>query len=184
MTDSTTRLIRDSSRSESARDRLWTHLLREMRALAHTRLTQEQAGHTLETDALVNELYLKLSQSELTINDRSHFMAVAAKQLRLILVDHARSKTRVKRGGVQQQITLRGLAGESGPFSASVLDLHTALEELAARDQQTAQILEYYYFSGLSFADIAEVAEVSVPTVTRKMRIGKAWLHQRLNRPL
>ncbi len=182
MANTTTRLIRDSRYNESARNRLWAHLLQEMRALAHARLHQENAGHTLETDALVNELYLKLGHCDMSINDRAHFRAIAARQLRLILVDHARSKRRVKRGGVQQQITLRGLAATAGHASAEVLDLHTALDELQAHDEQTAYILELHFFSGLSFAEIAEVSKVSVPTVTRKMRVGKAWLYQRLSR--
>ncbi len=180
--DITSRLIQDRHHNDSARDRLWSHLLREMRALAHARLHKEKAGHTLETDALVNELYLKLSQSEMSINDRSHFLAVAARQLRLILVDHARSKKRVKRGGVQQQITLRALTSDSECASADVLDLHAALEVLQGHDELTARVLELHYFSGLSFAEVAEVSNVSVPTVTRKLRIGKAWLHQRLSR--
>ncbi|MEN1729171.1 MAG: ECF-type sigma factor [Pseudomonadota bacterium] len=182
MNDNTTQLIHDSHHDPTARNRLWLHLLREMRALAHVRLNGERSGHTLETDALVNELYLKLNQSKLSINDRSHFMAVAARQLRLILVDHARSKNRIKRGGVQQQMTLRGLADKDQQSSAGVLDLHSALEALSDRDALTASILELHFFAGFSFAEIAESQGVSVPTVTRKMSLGKAWLHQRLDR--
>jgi len=180
MTDSTTKLIRESNHDDSARNRLWSRLLHEMRSLAHARIARENAGHTLETDALVNELYLKLDQSELSVNDRSHFMAVVARQLRRILVDSARSKQRLKRGGVQQQITLRGLGAEDRMQSTGVLDLHNALEALQTRDEPTAHILELHYFGGLSFSEIAQTTGVSVPTVTRKMRLGKAWLHQQL----
>ncbi len=180
MTDSTTRLIRESNHDDGARNRLWSRLLHEMRALAHARISRESSGHTLETDALVNELYLKLDQSELSINDRSHFMAVVARQLRLILVDSARSKHRLKRGGVQQQITLRGLGSGDRLQHWSPGPAQGAGGTGKLRDERTAHILELHYFGGLSFTEIAEAAAVSVPTVTRKMRLGKAWLHKRL----
>ncbi len=181
MTTSINQLVRRSRTDHSAQERLWALVMREMQQLAHARLKRERAGHALETDALVNELYLKLGNVTLQVNDRAHLMAVAARQLRCILVDYARANNCAKRGGDALHITLHTIGKASSVENADVLDLHEALQQLESHDERTASMVELHYFGGLSFKDIAAALEVSIATVTRKMRLGKAWLHSRMS---
>lgn len=180
MTTSIAQLIRRSRADQSARDRLWAVVIEELRRLAHTRLSNERSGHTLETDALVNEVFLKLDQAEIDINNRAHFMAIAARHLRCILVDYARANNCAKRGGGVRHITLRDVGNVSKSTRASILDLHNALRSLEAKDECTAAVVELHYFGGLSFNDIASALGISIATVTRKMRLGKAMLIKHL----
>ncbi len=180
MTVTITQLIRRSRTDRSAKQRLWALVMREMQQLAHARLKRERAGHALETDALVNELYLKLGNATLDVKDRAHFMALAARQLRCILVDYARANNSGKRGGGVTHITLQHVGKASPAEKAGVLDLHDALQQLESEDNPTASVVELHYFGGLSFNDIAAALDISVATVTRKMLLGRAWLHSRL----
>lgn len=181
MTTTINQLVRRSKNDRLAKQQLWDLVLGEMRQLAHAKLIRERPGHVLETDALVNELFLKLGDATLQVNDRAHLMAVAARQLRCILVDYARASNCAKRGGDALHITLHTIGKASSVDNADVLDLHEALQQLESHDERTASMVELHYFGGLSFKDIAAALEVSIATVTRKMRLGKSWLHSRMN---
>jgi RNA polymerase sigma factor (TIGR02999 family) len=140
----------------------------------------ERAGHTLQATALVNEAFLKLCGSDINWQSRAHFIAIAARAMRQILVDHAKSKRRQKRGGSDIQVTLYEshiAAAEDGP---DVLDIEDTLNRLAKMDERKAQIIELNIYGGLSYREIAEVLSISVATVERELRFSRAWLQQAL----
>lgn len=150
-----------------------------LRQLAAKYMRAENAGHTLQATALVNEAFLKLNDAKLTWQNRSHFMAIAAKTMRHILVDHARAKRREKRGGDAVQVTLHEtrIGGHNEP---DVLDLEEALSKLTAFDERKVQVIELSFYGGLTYDEIAEVLEISAATVDRELRFAKAWLYREL----
>lgn len=153
----------------------------ELRRIAGAYMRKEQPGHTLQATALLNELYLCLMGGAVVEwRDRAHFLAVAAQQLRRILVDHAREKLAHKRGGGADMTTLTEGAARTPPFDEKLLDLHTALNELASMDGRTAQAIELRYFGGLTEKEAAEVLGISVATLKRDWEAGRAWLVGRL----
>jgi RNA polymerase sigma-70 factor (ECF subfamily) len=135
----------------------------------------------LQTTALVNEAYLRLAgQEQPNFANRSHFLAVAAKAMRQILVDHARATLRDKRGAGVRPLELDESALLSPEPTREILDLHEALEKLAALDARKSSVVELSYFGGLKQEEIAEVLNVSVVTVRRDWVFSKAWLHAEL----
>jgi RNA polymerase sigma factor (TIGR02999 family) len=153
----------------------------ELRRIAASYMRRERADHTLQPTALVNELYLKLlGGATVEWRDRAHFLAVASQQLRRILVDHARQRQSEKRGGGLQATTLVESSAVTPPFEEDLLDLHNALDELAALDPRAARAIELRYFGGLSEKEAAEVLEISVTTLKRDWEAGRAWLVDRL----
>lgn len=170
------------SRSEpGARDRLVPLLYQELRHLAQHYMRGERSGHTLQTTALVNEMYLRLvGLDRMQWRDRTHFMAMAATLMRRVLVDYARSAGRDKRGA---GITVTSLDGHdvAAPGSAvDVIALDEALTRLAALDARQSQVVELRFFGGLSVEETAEALAVSPGTVKREWAMAKAWLHQQL----
>jgi RNA polymerase sigma factor (TIGR02999 family) len=153
----------------------------ELRRLAHRQMGAERTDHTLQTTALVNEAYLRLAdQSNPRWQNRAHFFAVAARAMRRILVSYARSQRSQKRGGGAVKIDLEEAALVSPEQSREIVDLHEALEGLAALDSRKAQVVELKYFGGLNFDEMAEVLKVSRITVRRDWRFAKAWLYTQL----
>ncbi|MDX2040458.1 MAG: sigma-70 family RNA polymerase sigma factor [Acidobacteriota bacterium] len=154
----------------------------ELRGLAKRYLRRESASHTLQTNALVNEAYLRLvNQQNVDWQNRAHFFAIAAQVMRHLLVDHARSKQYAKRGGGAQQITLdEGLAISDGN-QIELLSLHQALERLEQIDDRKSKIVELRYFGGLSTEETAEVLGVSEITIKREWAKAKAWLFRELS---
>jgi RNA polymerase sigma factor (TIGR02999 family) len=153
----------------------------ELRRIAASYMRRERAGHTLQPTALVNELYLKLmAGAAVEWQNRAHFLAVAAQQLRRILVDHARQRQSEKRGGGLQATTLDERSAITQPFEASLLDLHAALDALSALDPRAAQVIELRYFGGLTEKEAAEVLGISTATLKRDWEAGRAWLVDRL----
>jgi RNA polymerase sigma factor (TIGR02999 family) len=151
-----------------------------LRKLADKYMRAERAGHTLQATALVNEAFLKLCGSDINWQSRAHFIAIAARAMRQILVDHAKAKRRQKRGGNDIQVTLyeaQVAAHEDGP---DVLDIEDALNRLADIDARKAQIIELNIYGGLSYQEIAEVVSISVATVERELRFSRAWLQRAL----
>ncbi len=156
----------------------------ELRRLAHRYMSGERAGHTLQATALVNEAYLRLAdRTGSHWKDRSHFFAGAARIMRHILVDHARSRQRAKRGAGAVNVELTEALVLVEEQAEQVVDLNEALERLGGLDQRASQVVELKYFGGMNYDEIAEVLEISAITVRRDWEFAKAWLHKELTRP-
>jgi RNA polymerase sigma-70 factor (ECF subfamily) len=149
----------------------------ELRRLASYYLANEREGHTLQPTALVHELYLKLFSTEpLQVHDREHFLAIAARQLRRIVVDHARSKHAQKRGGSQGTISLDAAHGSIAPADVRVLDLDHALARLETLDPRAAQVVELKFFGGLTDDEAGKTLGISLATVKRDWDFARSWL--------
>jgi RNA polymerase sigma factor (TIGR02999 family) len=148
-------------------------------------MRRERADHSLEPNAIVNELYLRLIGSQpITYQDRAHFFAIAAQTMRRILIDYARAKVADKRGGAQRRVPLSDVAGGVvATASDQLLDLDTLLSALATADPRAARVVELRFFGGLREEDVAEVLQVSVITVKRDWKAARAWLAARLTDP-
>lgn len=166
---------------QAALERLMPLVYDELRRIAHRHLGRERVGHTLQTSALVNEAYLKLvNEREMRWQNRAHFFAIAARLMRLILVDYARGRNRARRGGGAQRVSLDEALAVADEQAADVLALDEALNRLAAFDERKSRVVELRYFSGLSVEETAEVLQVAPVTVMREWRLAKAWLHRML----
>jgi RNA polymerase sigma factor (TIGR02999 family) len=155
----------------------------ELRRLAHRYMSGQRADHTLQTTALVNEAYLRLAgQEQPDFASRSHFLAVAARAMRQILVDHAKATLRDKRGSGVKPLELDEAALLPAEPTREILDLNEALEKLAALDARKANVVELSYFGGLKQEEIAEALNVSVVTVRRDWTFSRAWLYAELSR--
>ena len=149
----------------------------ELRRIAAAYLRRERSDHTLQPTALVHEAYLRLFGSAgVHPRDRTHFFALAAQQMRRILVDHARARCRVKRGGRKMRVSLTDLQPSVDARDEEVLAIHEALERLAAQDARAARIVELRFFAGLEEEEVADVIGVSVGTVKRDWRFARSWL--------
>ena len=180
--DITQMLIDWSNGNREALDRLIPVVYAELRRQAARHLRRERPGHTLQTTALINEAYLRLvDQKNVRWQNRAHFFAVAARMMRRILVDHARSHRRAKRGGSAARLPLEeALAVAAEKSSVDLLALDEALERLAAVDARQGQVVELRYFGGLSIEETAEALGVSPATVKNDWNVSKAWLRREL----
>jgi RNA polymerase sigma factor (TIGR02999 family) len=155
----------------------------ELRRLAHRYMSGQRADHTLQTTALVNEAYLRLAaQEQPSFANRSHFLAVAARAMRQILVDHTRATLREKRGAGAKALELDEAALVSPEPTREILDLNEALERLSALDARKAQVVEMRYFGGLKQEEIAEALDISEVTVRRDWTFSRAWLYAELRK--
>ena len=153
----------------------------ELRRLAHRYMGGQRSSHTLQTTALVNEVYLRLAgQSRPNFANRAHFVAVAATAMRQILVNHAKTQQRQKRGAGAAKIELDQTALVAPEQSKTVLDVDEALRRLAVLDSRKAYVVELIYFGGLNQDEIAEVLKVSTVTVRRDWLFARAWLYTEL----
>jgi len=161
-------------------DRLVPFVYAELRRLARAQLRREPAGLSLQPTALVHEAYLRLVKAEVAWQDRTHFLSVAARVMRRILVEHARARRARKRGGDDIHITLTGslTAPNANPIDVLVID--EALERLQALDARQAQIVELCYFGGLTYPEVGETLGISEATVHRSLRHARAWLRREL----
>jgi RNA polymerase sigma factor (TIGR02999 family) len=177
-----TRLLAAWSAGDPAALEKVTQLVyQELKRLAHRYMQRQSPDHTLQTTALVHEAYLRLaSDDEPGFANRTHFLAVAAKAMRQILVDHARASLRQKRGAGVKAVELDEIASLSPEPTREIIDLNDALEKLAALDVRKAQVVELKYFGGLKLEEIAEVLKVSEVTVRRDWTFSKAWLYAEL----
>jgi len=166
---------------QSAYDRLFPLVYAELRRLARAQLRREHPGHSLQPTLLVHEVYLRLVKAEVDWRDRTHFLSVAARVMRRILVEHARSKGARKRGGLDQRVTLTGdlAAPESSPIDVLVLD--AAMERLRKLDARQADVVELSYFGALTYAEIGDALGISEATVDRDLRHARAWLRRELS---
>ena len=153
----------------------------ELRRLAAYQMSQEKPGQTLQATALVHEAYLRLLKSESqSWKDRRHFFGAAAEAMRRILIDNARRKASLKRGGDFERTNLDLAEIPLADQSVDTLDLNTALEELEKADPSAAELVKLRYFAGLTMEQIAEILEVKPRTARTIWAFGKAWLFQRL----
>jgi RNA polymerase sigma factor (TIGR02999 family) len=167
--------------SSEALDELFRRLYDELHALART-VRRGRAGATLNTTALVHEAYLKLlPPGGLSLQDRTHFLRVAARAMRQVLVDTARSRMAQKRGGDQLRVSLDDDVHGASISAEEVLGLDDALSRLGRLDERQAQIIEFRIFAGLSVEETAAALNLSVPTVYRDWRAARAWLARELN---
>lgn len=166
-----------------AADDLLPAVYGELRAMAQSLLAEERPDHTLQATALVHEAYLKLAdQSGAKWQDEAHFFATAAQAMRRILVDHARGKARMKRGGgLERRVLLSDVCRVALPRDIDLLALDEALESLAAGDPMDARIVEMRFFAGMRVREIANVLGVTEKTVQRHWNYAKAWLHRALD---
>ena len=172
-------LLAWSDGDATALERLLPYVETELRRLASYHMRREKAGHTLQTTALVNELYLKLvDQKQAKWQNRAHFFAVAAQLMRRILVDYARRQLRSKRGGGVSNVTLDEAVVISHEKSADILSLNDALDRLAKLDPLKARIVELRHFGGLSVEETAEVLKIAEVTVMRHWALAKSWLRR------
>jgi RNA polymerase sigma factor (TIGR02999 family) len=178
---SVTALLRKWTAGDAtALDQLMPLVYDHLRGLAHRYLASERQGHTLQSTALVHEAFLKLISGNVSPKDRGHFLALAARAMRQILVDHARSKHRDKRGGGAVHLTLNEAVMVSGEPPAELLDLDDALNRLAARDERKAKIVELIHFGGLNYEETCLVLGISPSTLHREFSLAKAWLVREL----
>jgi RNA polymerase sigma factor (TIGR02999 family) len=149
----------------------------ELRRAARAYMVRERREHTLQPTALVNEAFLRLTKAQrIHWQDRAHFLGIAARLMRRVLVDHARVRAAGKRGGGAQKVSLEDALVLAPEPAVDVLALDRALESLAAVDARKAQVVELRFFGGLSVEETAEVLHVSTDTVKRDWRMAKAWL--------
>ncbi len=151
----------------------------ELRTMAWRRLGSSPA-QTLNPTALVHETFLRLCDSDIDWHDRAHFFALAALHMRNVLVDHARAQQAEKRGGGALHVTWTESSSARVDESADLLVLDQALQRLEREDQRTGKVIELTYFGGLNRNEVAHVLEISVPTVDRSLRFGRAWLKREL----
>jgi RNA polymerase sigma-70 factor (ECF subfamily) len=174
-----TQLLQElSGGNKQAFDRLVPLVYEQLRKLAARLLRAERPNHTLRATALVHEAYMHLVEVDLIWQDRRHFYAVAARVMRQILVDHARSQKRQKRGGGAPQIPLDEAVLVGPETSPDILDLDESLQRLSDLDRRKAQIVELLFFGGLTYEEIAGVLDVSPATVHRELKLAKAWLYR------
>jgi len=163
-----------------AQDQLVPLVYEELRQIAARLMASERRGHTLQATALVHEAYARLVESDIGFNDRAHFLSLASRAMRRILIDHARSRNRSKRGGGEPAITLADTMAATPASNERLLEIDDALRRLAALDPRKHRALEMSVFGGMTHTEIARVLEVSVPTVERDLRMARAWLRVEL----
>ena len=174
-------LLRWSKGDQRALDALVPLVYEDLRRLAGYYLKQEARAQTLQSTALVHEVYLRLcGQQDPEWQGRAHFFAVAAKMIRRILVDHARQKSASKRGGSVQSDGLDEAITIPVQANVDTLLLDESLNELAAFDRRKSQVVEMRFFGGLSARDIATVLDTTEATVRRDWNIARAWLYRRM----
>jgi RNA polymerase sigma factor (TIGR02999 family) len=180
--DPTELLVSLSGGDRAALDEFIPLVYRELRRLAGGYLRGERPGHTLQPTALANEVYLRLVDlSRIELKDRTHFFAIAGRMMRRVLIDHARRHRAQKRGGPATRIVFDEAAGQPAPPGFDPTDLADALASLEQMDERQARIVELRFFGGLTVEEIAQVLDVSTPTVKREWRTARAWLCRELS---
>jgi len=170
-----------SAGKEGAGDELFTLVYTELRRMARSKMAAERPGHTLQPTALVHEVYLRLLRDQKPHwGNRAHFFAAAAEAMRRILIERARSRGRLKRGGEVRHVQLETADGYLDPDSENLLALDQALTGLEARDAQMARVVKLRYFAGLTVEETAQALQVSPRTINRQWSAARAWLHREL----
>ncbi len=169
---------------KQARQELMPHVYPHLRDVAASYLRRESVGHTLQPTALVHELYLRLlQQRKADWNDRTHFYTFAAKMMRLILADHARTAKAEKRGGDAENLPLNDEIPWVNLNSEDILDLNQALDEMESIDPRKVRLVELRYFLGCTVDECADLSGISNSTAERDLALIKSWLYLRLRPP-
>jgi RNA polymerase sigma factor (TIGR02999 family) len=179
--DITQLLNRLQDNDEGLIDQIYPLVYDHLRNEAHLQLRRERAGHTLQTTALVHEAYIKMvDQDKAGFHDRNHFLAIAALAMRRILISYARKKNAEKRGGKEPAVTFTdGMA----PYEAKIsemLDLDDALEKLEKLDERQAKIVQYRFFGGMNYKEIADIMGGTEHSVRYDWRVARAWLKREM----
>ncbi len=168
-----------ASSQEIPAEDLVPELYDQLRALAERHFARQPADHTLQPTAVVNEAYLKLAAAG--VGNRTHFMSLASRVMRQVLVDHARARGAAKRDrGDLGRITLSGVTDEDGAQNVDLLALEEALVELAGLSERKARLIELRFFGGMNEAEVAEAMGISQSSAARQWRMARAWLASRL----
>jgi len=176
-----TRLLQEwRNGNNHALDEIMPIVYDELRRMAARLLAAEKPGHTLPATALVHEAYFRLVDADIAWQNRAHFYAIAARVLRRVLVEHARTRSRQKRGGGAEKIPMDEAIAIGLEASAIVVDLDEALSRLALRDSRKSDIVQLLFFGGLTYEETAEALGISPATVHRELKLAKAWLHREL----
>jgi RNA polymerase sigma factor (TIGR02999 family) len=166
--------------NQEALDQLLPLVYDELRRLAGWCLSAERPEHTLRATELVHEAYLRLVGADIDWQDRAHFYAVAARVIRRILVDHANSRNRRKRGGDMERVPLDESVVIGAAAPEIIVSLDDALRRLAVVDSRKSDIVECLYFGGMTYEETAAALNISAATVDRELRMAKAWIHREL----
>jgi RNA polymerase sigma factor (TIGR02999 family) len=179
--ESITRLLQEwSNGNKTALDELMPLVYDQLHKLAMRCMRSERQDHTLRATALVHEAYVRLVKADVSFKDRAHFYAVAARLLRRILVDHARSLHSQKRGHGPDKTAFDEVLYIGPQTDSTILALDDALNLLATHDRRKSDIVEMLYFGGLTYEEAAEALRLSEATVHRELKMAKAWLYQEL----
>lgn len=174
-------LIQISNGSDEAYNKLFPLVYNQLRDIAHRQITHEPDGHIWSKTDLVHEVYLKLiDQDKLDLNSRTHFFAIAARSMRQILIDHARKKKRLKRGGDVNKVTFIDEIMTVEHQAEELLQIDEALNRLTKFDRRLAKIVELHYFGEMNFEDIAQIMDLSSRTVYRDWAKARGWLYKEL----
>ena len=174
-------LAKAGAGNQAAYDELFPLVYAELRRIAAREMRREKPGRTLQTTALVHEAYLRLlKDASLSFENRAHFLGIAARAMREILIEHARARSARKRGGGAVRLSLDDLVAPVPSLSVDVLALDEALQRLARLDERHARVVELRYFGGLSVEETAAALELSPATVKRAWTLARAWLFREL----
>jgi RNA polymerase sigma factor (TIGR02999 family) len=180
--DVTALLVRWREGDKAALDALIPVVYEDLRRIARARLRHEPGAHSIQTTALVHEVYLRLiDRNRVSLENRTHFLALTARLMRQILVDHARRRRAAKRGGSDTMMTLADVAPGLAPNIVDVIALDAALEGLARVEERLSRVVELKFFAGFTIDEMAAALDVSPATIERDWTIAKAWLYQHLS---
>jgi len=166
----------------AALDRLMPLVYAELRRQAQRAMRRERAGHTLQPTELVHEAFLRLVDADIAWQDRAHFLAAAATAMRRVLLDHAKARQRLKRGGGAVLVSLVDVAAPEDTSIEDFIALDAALTRLAADDARRSRLIELRYFGGLNLEEAGAVLGLSTATVHRELKLARAWLMRELGR--
>ena len=153
----------------------------ELRRLAHSYMSKERAGHTLQTTALINEALMRLIEADkMNWQGRVHFYSIVARRMRQILIEHAREQLTLKRGERAEHVNLSAAGPISTEKSQELLMLDAALTKLAEIDERKSKVVEYRYFGGFTIEEVARMLEVSPTTVQSEWRLARSWLRREM----
>jgi len=175
-------LMESEHQSSGGSEPLAPLVYQELRRIADRIFQRERPGHTLQPTAVINEAYIRLAENpELRWQSRSHFLAVTARAFKRVLIDYARERHRVKRGGNRLRVTLDEAVAISPEREIDFIDLDEALEKLATLDHRQAQVVELRFFGGMTVAEVADVLQLSKRSVEKDWAFARAWLHRELS---
>ncbi len=167
---------------DQALEEMMPRVYDELRRLAQIQMRGERTDHTLQPTALVHEAYARMLDLKITWRDRVHFLSMAARTMRRVLVEHARARNAEKRGQDTVFVSLEEARGAAPLPPREMLDLDDALKRFSELEARAGRVIELYYFGGLSYREIAEAEAISTATAERDLRLARAWLRRELDR--